>query len=86
MAGNHSRAPILLSSVNSPWQLKDTSLVTNQNGVATTTILATKVSGTANIMVNASALGYTGLFGWVSYNATQVFSQPIDHSTPYSAI
>ncbi len=71
-------------SVPSPWKLKDTTLVTDKNGVATTTLLATKVSGTANITVNVAALKLTDLFGWVSYNVTQQISQPIDHITPWS--
>jgi hypothetical protein len=87
-AGEHAGQPFeganITLSVNSPWQLTGTTLVTDKNGVATTTLLATKVSGTANITVDVAALKLTTLFGWVSYNVTQVYSQPIDHTTPAS--
>ena len=85
-AGEHAGEPFeganVTLSVNPPWQLKDTTLVTDKKGVASTTLLSTKVSGTANITVDVAALKYTDLFGWVNYEDTQVYSQICDHTTP----
>ncbi|HXW99416.1 MAG TPA: hypothetical protein VEI51_06835, partial [Methanomicrobiales archaeon] len=71
-------------SVPSPWQLKDTFLLTNGNGIATTTLKATKVSGTANISVTAWALIYSDVLGYQNFSVTQNLSQNIDHYTPSS--
>jgi len=71
-------------SVPSPWQLKDTFLLTNGNGIATTTLKATKVSGTANITVTAWALIYSDVLGYQNFSVTQNLNQGIDHYTPSS--
>ncbi|HVP25790.1 MAG TPA: hypothetical protein VMS81_07400 [Methanomicrobiales archaeon] len=88
MAGPNAGLPFeganVTLSVNSPWQLDDTSLVTDKNGVVTTKLLKTKVAGTANITVDVAALKYSDLFGWQTFDVIQTFSQPIDHLTPSS--
>ena len=71
-------------SVNSPWQLKDTHIVTDDTGVVSTTLLSTKTSGTANITIQVDALKLTELFGWVNYTEIRQVSVPIDHTTPWS--
>jgi hypothetical protein len=71
-------------SVNSPWQLKDSFLLTNNNGIATTTLQSTKVSGTANITVTAWALIYSDILGYQNFSVTQYLNQAIDHTTPSS--
>ncbi|MDD1663439.1 MAG: hypothetical protein LUQ60_06815, partial [Methanomicrobiales archaeon] len=53
-------------AVDSPWQLKNTFLLTDKNGTATTTLLDTKKSGTANITVTAWAMIYTETWGYVN--------------------
>jgi hypothetical protein len=87
-AGEHAGEPFeganVSLSVNSPWQLKGTHLLTDKKGVASTTFLPTKVSGTANITITVGALKLTELFGWVTYEETQVYSQICDHGTPYA--
>ena len=87
-AGEHAGEPFeganVTFSVNSPWKLKDTLLVTDKKGVATATLLPTTVSGTANVTVKVGALKLTELFGWVNYEETQVYSQLCDHTTPWS--
>jgi hypothetical protein len=71
-------------SVNTPWQLKDSFLLTNGNGIATTTLKATKVSGTANITVTAWALIYSDVLGYQNFSVAQNLGQGIDHITPSS--
>ncbi|MGA2934941.1 MAG: hypothetical protein ABSD81_07285 [Methanomicrobiales archaeon] len=71
-------------TVNPPWQLKDSFLVTDANGNATTTLSATKASGTANITVTAFAMILTDTWGYLNYSASTNLSQPIDHDTPKS--
>ncbi|MDD1664584.1 MAG: VWA domain-containing protein, partial [Methanomicrobiales archaeon] len=53
-------------------------------GIATTTLFATKASGTANITVTAWAMIDTETWGYRNYSASKIFSQPIDHGTPNS--
>jgi hypothetical protein len=73
-------------TVKPPWQLKDSFLVTDKKGVATTTLFATKAGGTANITVTASALILTETWGYLNYSASKTLSQPIDHGTPASIV
>ncbi|MDD1664585.1 MAG: Ig-like domain-containing protein, partial [Methanomicrobiales archaeon] len=57
-------------TVDSPWQLKDSFLVTDKKGIATTTLFATKASGTANITVTAWAMIDTETWGYRNYSAS----------------
>jgi hypothetical protein len=89
-AGEHAGEPFeganVTFSVNSPWHLRDTQLVTDKKGVASTTLLSTTVSGTANITVVTTALKLTELFGWVAYTDSQVYGQICDHTTPNAIV
>jgi Mg-chelatase subunit ChlD len=73
-------------AVDSPWQLKNSFLLTDKDGIATTTLLDTRKSGTANITVTAWAMINTETWGYLNYSDTKTFSQPIDHDTPWTVM
>ncbi|MDD1661779.1 MAG: VWA domain-containing protein [Methanomicrobiales archaeon] len=72
--------------VGSPWELKNTLVLTDKNGIAKTTLKATKVSGNATIRVNASAWITTETWGTLYYSTIVNLNQPIDHGTPSSLV
>jgi Mg-chelatase subunit ChlD len=86
--GEHAGDPIeganVTFGVNSPWQVKDSHLVTDKKGQVTTTLMATTVSGTANITVTASYPIYTETWGFLDYSSTVNLNQQIDHLAPAS--
>ncbi len=88
--GEHAGAPLeganVTFTVNPPWQLKDSFLLTDKKGIATTTLFATKKSGTANITVTAWAMILTETWGYLNYSVSTNLSQPIDHGTPSSMV
>ena len=69
-------------SVGPAWELKDSFLLTDKDGVATTTLKATTKSGTADITVTAWAMIDTETWGYQNYSTAAQLSQPIDHGTP----
>jgi hypothetical protein len=74
-------------TISSPWQLKNSFLLTDKNGIAATTLLATTKSGAANITVTAWAMIDQGpVFGYQNFSISQNISQPIDHTTPSSIV
>ncbi|MGE5832357.1 MAG: hypothetical protein ACM3X8_05505 [Methanomicrobiales archaeon] len=85
LAGQPLEGASLSLTVGSPWKLKDSSLVTDQRGIATTTLLPTTKSGTATITVTAAALIPNESGEYVSYSTTKTLSQDIDHTGPASA-
>jgi Mg-chelatase subunit ChlD len=88
--GEHAGDPLeganVSFAVGSPWQLKDSFLLTDKKGVATTILFPTKVSGNASVTVNAWAMIETETWGYLNYSSVKVLEQPIDHGTPSSLV
>jgi hypothetical protein len=86
LAGEPLEGANVSLTVNSPWQLKDSFLLTDKKGIATTTLSATKSGGTANITVTAWAMIETETWGYLNYSMSKTLGQPIDHGTPSSIV
>ena len=86
--GEHAGEPLeganVTFSVNPPWELKNSFLVTDKKGVAMTTLFATRASGMANITVNAHAMILTETWGYLNYSVSETLGQSIDHGTPWA--
>jgi len=68
----------------SPWKLKNTFLLTDKDGNATTILQDTTKSGTATVTITAWAMIDTETWGFMNYSVTRNITQPIDHTTPSS--
>jgi hypothetical protein len=88
--GEHAGEPLkganVSFAVESPWEMKYTFLLTDKDGIAKTTLKATKVSGNATITVTAWAMIETETWGYLNYSSAVTLEQPIDHGTPSSLV
>jgi len=84
LAGQPLEGANVSFATGSPWKLKNTFLLTDKNGNATTILQDTTKSGTATVTITAWAMIDTETWGFMNYSVTQNITQPIDHTTPSS--